>query len=192
MVFLQYQHNTVESNEGSLAQHRAIQQSGGIKCNGLHLQCFAQHLVWRHCIEQHLGAFGVESTTMQSAERGAEHGREQLLRGGDRSALSGSRHTGILAAPAAIPCCNTTQYPAIPHNTLQYFYILQYHTISCNTSISCNTTQYPAILLYPAIPYNTMQYHTIPCNTTQYPAILLHPISYTRSLGALRAPTSKL
>ena len=89
---------------------REFQHFSGIECNGLHLQCLAEHL----------SAFRVESPTMRSAEHfrtlqlTAEHGREQLLRGGDRSVLSGSRHTGILAAPAAIPCA---QYHAIPRNT---------------------------------------------------------------------------
>ena len=88
---------------------REFQHFSGIECNGLHLQCLAQHL----------SAFRVESPTMRSTEHcrvqiTAEHGREQLLRGGDRSVLSGSRHTGILAAPAAIPCA---QYHAIPRNT---------------------------------------------------------------------------
>ena len=92
---------------------REFQHFSGIECNGLHLQCTRTTF---ECISCGI-AYNAQRRTFHRVHITAEHGREQLLRGGDRSAA--------VREPAhwdtRCPCC----YP-----------LLQYHTIPCNTSTS--------------------------------------------------------
>lgn len=129
VVFVHYQHNTVESNE--MEESLSHQRISAFQWNRMQWFALAVPGTTFECISCGI-AYNEQCRTFESADNS---------RAWQRAVVAGRRSISPVREPAhwdtRCPCC----YPlrTIPRNTLQYFY-LQYHiNYRSRSPLPCNT-----------------------------------------------------